>query len=268
MKKSKTILVVTFSPGGGCLELADAATVILTRAGYETDCLDITYPEERQAACGLEIHVDMMLMIAPVYLHRLAPPVEYFLRRSQLFIEKAALILGYGSCDVGEAPVQARRLFDAAGVPLYRIMTCPVRHAYAKQSEAEQTLPDSLAAVQKFILSAAADDEREEMPIASEGFDLMAKIPYGVGKRLAFGFPKTAGAKCIFCGECAKACPTGAITLDRFNIDKEKCICCGECAKVCPKQAKTIKVYPWTRAYLKKCFAEPKKPREITLQKQ
>ena len=41
--KNKNILVVTFSPGGGCLELADASTVILDRAGYEVECLDITY---------------------------------------------------------------------------------------------------------------------------------------------------------------------------------------------------------------------------------
>lgn len=264
MKKSKTVLVVTFSPGGECLKLADAATVILDRAGYTVDCLDITYPEEREAACGLEIHVDMMLMVAPVYMHRLAPPVEYFLRRAQLFVEKAALVLAYGSCEVGKAPAEARKLFDAAGVPLYRIMTCPVRHAHAKASDAEQPLPRSLDTVGKFILSTAADDENEEMPIADEGFDLISCMPFGVAKRLAYGFPKTTGTKCIFCGECSKICPTGAITLDRFNIDTDKCICCGECVRACPKQAKSIKVYPWTRSYMRNNFAEPKKPHEIT----
>ena len=61
---SKNILIVTFSPGGGCAELADAATVILHRAGYDTECLDITYAEAREAACGLEIHVDIPCLSA------------------------------------------------------------------------------------------------------------------------------------------------------------------------------------------------------------
>ncbi len=263
---NKNILVTVFSPGGGCIELAEAATVILDRAGFEVECLDITYADDREAACGLEIHADMVLMIAPVYLRRLPPPVVQFVRRAQLFVEKAALVLGYGSCGVGCAPEEARKLFDSAEIPLCRIMACPLRHTYFDCVEEKQVLPDSLAEVGKFILSAASDDDREELPVAPYKTGLIGKLPYSISKRLAFGFPKTVGADCTFCGTCAKVCPSGAITLDRFKVDSERCIGCGACVRACPKGAKSIKIRPWTRSAIRKGFSETKYPEEITTQ--
>lgn len=47
---------------------------------------------------------------------------------------------------------------------------------------------------------------------------------------------------CIHCGECIKACPKGAISLDNLNfIDRNLCNGCGECANVCLTGALTMK---------------------------
>ncbi len=47
--------------------------------------------------------------------------------------------------------------------------------------------------------------------------------------------------KCTLCGECAKACPTGAHTIDResgkHTINREKCVACGTCADACLSDA-------------------------------
>jgi len=49
---------------------------------------------------------------------------------------------------------------------------------------------------------------------------------------------------CIFCGLCAKACPTAAIAVDRsaksWDIARSKCVACGACVDVCPKKCLTM----------------------------
>jgi NADH-quinone oxidoreductase subunit F len=49
--------------------------------------------------------------------------------------------------------------------------------------------------------------------------------------------------KCLGCGQCAKNCPTDAISkIDdkTYVIDQEKCIKCGSCIAGCPEKAKAV----------------------------
>ncbi len=45
---------------------------------------------------------------------------------------------------------------------------------------------------------------------------------------------------CIYCGQCARRCPTKAITVDRaakeWRLEAGRCIICGYCVQVCPKK--------------------------------
>lgn len=62
--------------------------------------------------------------------------------------------------------------------------------------------------------------------------------------------PRTRGqvqidiGSCIFCGICAKKCPTGAIEVLRdqktWSIEKYDCIQCSSCVDQCPKKCLTM----------------------------
>jgi nitroreductase/ferredoxin len=49
-------------------------------------------------------------------------------------------------------------------------------------------------------------------------------------------------SSCTFCGDCATACPMGAVTVDACgpriaDDDADRCILCGHCVAACPKTA-------------------------------
>lgn len=56
--------------------------------------------------------------------------------------------------------------------------------------------------------------------------------------------PAVIDSKCVKCGICAKKCPAGAITVDKFtktwSVNEAICVSCGLCAKSCPFKALTM----------------------------
>lgn len=56
------------------------------------------------------------------------------------------------------------------------------------------------------------------------------------------------GEKCIACGSCIKACPEGAISLEKGTLvtDEGLCTGCGTCCEVCPPEARELCGKPYT----------------------
>ncbi len=75
---------------------------------------------------------------------------------------------------------------------------------------------------------------------------------------LVHGGPKSCRHGCIGFGECAAACPAGAICMDDSiaHIDISRCIGCGICKSVCPKNI--ISMIPRTASVTVVCSSTDK----------
>jgi len=72
------------------------------------------------------------------------------------------------------------------------------------------------------------------------------------------GGQKACAYACLGFGNCVKACPFGAITVENgvAKVDKEKCTGCGACVKACPKSV--IALIPANNKYYVGCSSKDK----------
>ncbi len=61
---------------------------------------------------------------------------------------------------------------------------------------------------------------------------------------------------CLFCGMCARKCPSGAITVDKaartWSIDRMGCVQCENCVNTCPKKCLSTDTQYTEPGYIKK----------------
>jgi ferredoxin len=73
--------------------------------------------------------------------------------------------------------------------------------------------------------------------------EVPGNLPYRQGVQPSTICPETDAQTCVLCGECARSCPSGAITLDEDSVLTEASLClrCCACTRVCPAGARVMR---------------------------
>ncbi len=257
---NKKILVLTFSPNGRCAELAEAAAYTLYRADFAVMLGDVTLPSDRAELRDTEISADTVIAFFPVHVGRLPELICDFLASSRIYAKNAALVLGYGSCGIGDAAADAKRAFAEAGIELTRVLAYPLPHSHAPLVKSEQLLPPGFSDVERFVFSAARGDAAPGIYVKRT---VASRIPRALALRFTASVPKTDIEKCVFCGKCAAVCPTGAASPDRTTVNGADCLRCASCVYACPEGAKTLRLHPFAKSKMKKAFARRGRAEEL-----
>lgn len=82
---------------------------------------------------------------------------------------------------------------------------------------------------------------------------LLRRVPpfmQGVARRLLAAYPVFVGSKCLSCGDCVRACPAKALSIQKGKkpkIQMDQCIGCFCCQELCPHKAVDIHRSPLQR---------------------
>lgn len=265
----RNVWAVYFSPTGGTEKIVTrtaANLAALLDADYRV--ADLTKPKYRKKPLSFGKEA-LVVMGMPVYAGR----VPYFLRDY--------LRAGRGGGALGVAVViYGNRAYDGALAELADIMaSCGMKITAAAAFIAEHSFSDTLAKGRPD----AADMEKAEAfykavydKLSRDGADAPVEIPRGPGydeyykaatpdggrSSLAGVKPVTDAERCVWCRECARACPMEAISYMRPADVEGTCVLCGACVKVCRKQAKSFDdpEYIFHKEYLERECAERKEP--------
>jgi ferredoxin len=239
--KIREVRLVYFSPTGTTRKVLEG--IARGIAGAVTAHVDLTPPTA--TADGLPEREDALAVIgSPVYGGRLPLDAVSRLRRLTGHHTPAVVVVVYGNRAYEDALLELRTLSaDLRFVPVAAGAFIG-EHSYSTPGAPiapGRPDADDLRKAEQF--GRMIDAKLRGMPSADGTIDVPGHFPYRerMGSAMTGLSPDTDEALCAQCGNCASACPTGAITLaESVMTDNGSCIRCCACVKACSTGARTM----------------------------
>lgn len=226
---------VCFSPTGGTAKLVAA---FAQGTGLPHVATDITLPAQRQQSV-LFAPDSLVLLAAPVYFGRVVKAAAEAFAALQGQGLPVVLLVNYGNRHYDDALLELHTLARKAAFVPFAAGAFISEHSFSTRE-----CPMAPGRPDEADLERAGDFGRAVMEHMRKGGRPLERVPGNVPFK---EYPEARRAPvqdmsvCCWCGQCAAACPTGAVTVSgaRVTTSEEHCILCQACVKQCPTRART-----------------------------
>ena len=204
---------------------------------------------------------ETVMLGAPVYAGRVAPEAVRRLRRIQVEAGAsvpAVVTVTYGNRDYEDALVELYDIAVSLGLSPFAAGAFIGEHSYSTpEMPVAGGRPDTLDLADARIFGGECARKLDSSG-AFAPFHIKGNRPYKEVKHSGNQTVPETTDGCSLCGECARVCPTGAVSIDlnarKVLTDPALCIHCCACVKACPAGLRTYTT-PFTAFLHEHCSA-------------
>lgn len=244
--------IAYFSPAGTTRTVAERIYMTLQKHHLEAKLHDLTVHGSPLASFLQNLASPCVLWLgSPVYCDHALPPLmeqiaalpENLQGYSVPYVTWGGVCSGFALQEMGEALSQKR-------LPPLAAAKIVAEHSSTwdapKPWEAGRPNPEDLILIDKlvqYVVQSVQGEASQPMDLRKLNYLSTAQQADAALKSLskaktAMGTPKADVARCIQCGDCVQACPTGAMSLQPWPaVAEELCIVCHQCVRNCPETA-------------------------------
>ena len=245
-------IIVFFSPAGTTRRVALHIEHCLAECGITARLVDLGLPAGGPVqAGGLGLDGPCCLWIgSPVYCDHALPLVAEWIEGLPSSTRGWAVpFVTWGGVTSGLALPELADLLQARGFQTVGAAKVLAEHSslWAAAEPLGAGRPDAadLAQVRELVAAVVANlGQAAPAPLDLRRLDYLSPSlrTEAASKSLAkaksmMPAPRAVETRCTRCGECAAACPVGAITLDPYPVMAEHCVRCQQCVRICPEGA-------------------------------